>query len=133
MIVLDTSGLLAALNDRDPDHARALAALTREDRPHVIPAAILGEVTYMIEQRARADGLDRFLADVETGAFTLDCGEDDFPRIRALVGRYADMPLGFADAAVIACAERSGGRVLTVDHRHFAPVARELPLRLLPG
>jgi predicted nucleic acid-binding protein len=120
------------LNDRDQAHARTLAQLSQEPRPHIIPAAILGEVTYMIDQRARAGGLDDFLADVEAGAFELDCGEDDFPRIRALVRRYADMPLGFADAAVIACAERSGGRVLTLDLRRFGPIARELPLRLLP-
>jgi uncharacterized protein len=63
---------------------------------------------------------------------TLDCGEQDVPRIRTLVRRYADLPLGFADAAVIACAERYGGRVLTLDLRHFGVVAREGNLTLLP-
>jgi predicted nucleic acid-binding protein len=35
------------------------------------------------------------------------------------VGHHVDLPLGFADAAVIACAESKGGRVLTLDRRHF--------------
>jgi uncharacterized protein len=42
-----------------------------------------------------------------------------------LVARYEDLRLGFADASVIACAERSGRRVLTLDLRDFGPVARE--------
>jgi len=54
------------------------------------------------------------------------------PHIRALTRRYADLPLGFADAAVIACAERHGGRVLTRDLRHFGVVAREGRLIVLP-
>ena len=69
--------------------------------------------------------LDGFLADVQTGAFRLDCGEDDVARIRDLLGRYADLGLSYSDAAVIACAERNGGRVLTFDRRDFDVVARE--------
>lgn len=80
----------------------------------------------------RLEVLEAFLMDLETGGYTLECGEGDLPRIRALVRRYADLPLGFADAAAIACAERHGGRVLTLDLRHFGVVAREGRLTLLP-
>jgi len=45
---------------------------------------------------------------------------------------YADLPLGFADATVIACAERSGRKVLTLDRRHFGVVAREDTIEVLP-
>jgi predicted nucleic acid-binding protein len=76
--------------------------------------------------------LDAFLSDLESGAFSLDCGEDDLPRVRELVGRYADLPLGFADAAVIACAERTSGRVLSFDRRHFLLVAREGRISVIP-
>ena len=76
--------------------------------------------------------LDAFLADVQTGAYSLDCGEDDFARIRELLGRYADLDLGFTDAAVIACAERNGGRVLTFDRRDFDVVAREGRITVIP-
>jgi hypothetical protein len=33
---------------------------------------------------------------------------------------------------VIACAERSGGRVLTFDVRDFSVVARESPIAIVP-
>lgn len=132
MITLDTSGLFAALNADEPSHERVRTALMAEARPYIVPAGILSEATYLIEQRLRSRLLYQFLDDLATGLFTLDCGEGDFTRVRMLVRRYADMPLGFADAAVVACAERNGGRILTLDMRHFGPIARELPLRLLP-
>src|SRR5581483_1433843 len=47
--------------------------------------------------------------------------------------RYRDIPLGFADAAVIAGADRRGGAVLTLDMRHFSVVARERRIRVVPG
>jgi uncharacterized protein len=132
MITLDTSALLAILNRGDPHHARMTAVLRSDWGPYVIPVGILGELAYMIETRYGINILDSFLGDCLSGAYTLDCGEQDVPRIRTLVRRYADLPLGFADAAVIACAERYGGRVLTLDLRHFGVVAREGNLALLP-
>jgi predicted nucleic acid-binding protein len=86
----------------------------------------------MVEERLGIRVLDAFLSDLESGGFSLHCGEEDFPRIRELVQRYRDLPLGFADASVIACAERHGGRALTVDERDFGVVAREGKIKLVP-
>jgi predicted nucleic acid-binding protein len=132
MITLDTSGLLALANRRDLDHERAKAALVHDPGPYLLPAGILAEVTYMLEQRLGLRVLDLFLDDLLSGAYALDCGADDFGRIRQLVHEYADLPLGFADAAVVACAERSGGRVLTLDLRDFGVMARAGSIRILP-
>jgi predicted nucleic acid-binding protein len=46
--------------------------------------------------------------------------------------RYADLRLGLTDAFVAVCAERNGGRVLTLDRRHFDVLSRELALTVLP-
>jgi predicted nucleic acid-binding protein len=132
VITLDTSGLLALLNRKDPDHRAAVAALGAAGRPYLIPAGMLAEVTYMVEARLGSPVLDLFLLDLASGAFSLDCGTDDFGRIRDLVRRYADLPLGAADASVVACAERSGGAVLTLDIRDFAVVAREGRISVVP-
>lgn len=90
-----------------------------------MPAAALAEVGYFIERDHGPRILAAFLDDIIEGAYSVDCGERDWLRIRELVIRYADLPLGLADAAVIACAERNGGRVATLDVRHFGVVARE--------
>jgi predicted nucleic acid-binding protein len=74
-----------------------------------------------------------FLDDLRTGGYAAVWDEQDLDRIQRLIGKYGDLPLGFADACVIACAERYGGRVLTTDRRHFEVVARgEKSVDLLP-
>lgn len=132
MLTIDTSGLFALLNRRDPNHRAALASLEADRGPYAIPTGILAECAYLVERRLGAVVMDTFLADLEEGAFLLDCGEEDVPRIRELVRRYADLPLGFADAAVVACAERNGGTVLTLDRRDFGVVAREGAITVVP-
>lgn len=125
MITLDTSAVFALANRRDPDHASVLRAFQKDGGPYLIPAGTLGEVTFMLEDRLGWKALDAFLASLEDGTLSLECGEDDLPRIRELAKRYRDLSLGAADASVIACAERFGGRVLTLDRRDFDVVARE--------
>jgi predicted nucleic acid-binding protein len=132
MITLDTSGLFALMNRRDPAHQKVRKVLLADPGPYLVPAGILAEITYLLERRYGGKALDAFLEDLESGTFRLDCGEGDLGRVRALASRYADLPLGFADAAVIACAERNGGAVLTLDRRDFGVVAREGRIVPLP-
>jgi predicted nucleic acid-binding protein len=86
----------------------------------------------MLQSRFVAEALSVFLADLERGEYMLVCGEEHLPRIRELVARYNDLPLGFSDAAVIACAERSGGTIATLDQRDFDVVASETSITLVP-
>ncbi len=125
MITLDTSALLALGNASDPDHHGCLRTIRTTPAPHIVPAGILGEVGYLLETRLGLPALRAFLSDLDGGVFTLDCGENDLPRIGELVQRYSDLPLGFADAAVVACAERNDGLVLTLDLRDFSVVSGE--------
>ncbi|MEA2527830.1 MAG: uncharacterized protein QOF73_5057 [Thermomicrobiales bacterium] len=132
MVTLDTSGLLAALRRSDRDHDRVVRTL-RDDRGQLIlPVAIFAEVANFLERDFRPPRLDLFVGDLISGAYALDCGEADLPRIHELIQRYHDLPLGLADAAVIACAERNGGKVLTLDLRHFGVVAREGTITIVP-
>jgi hypothetical protein len=133
MITLDTSGIFALLNRRDPDHRRARAALTAGGGPYLVPAGIRAEVTSMLERTLHAEILDAFLEDLQTGSFTRECGADDLGRVRALVRQYADLPLGFAGAAAAGCAERHGGRVPMFDRRHFGAIASAGLVTVVPG
>ena len=132
MITLDTSALYALLNRRDPGHVAALAALEHDGGPYLVPAATLGEIAFLVEERLGIRVLELLLDDLESGAYTLDCGDGDLPRAHELVTRYQDLALGYVDAAVIACAERTGGRVMTFDLRDYAVVAREGKITILP-
>ncbi|HEV2106645.1 MAG TPA: PIN domain-containing protein [Thermomicrobiales bacterium] len=124
MITLDTSALFAILSSADEYHQPVSAFLETDPGPYWFPVSAMGELTYLVEHRLRPVSLIELLANIEAGGFFLDCGENDIPRIRQLIQRYAGFPLGFVDAAVIACAERHGGRVLATDFRHFGAVAR---------
>ena len=132
MITVDTSGLFAILNRDDPHHERVRSTIIADRGPWLIPAATLGEVAYLIEQRLSSVVLNTFIADLQESRFVLDCGDNDLARVHALVQKYDDLPLGLVDAAVIACAERNGGNVLTLDVRHFGVVARDSRIVLLP-
>ena len=131
-LVLDTSAVLAFLNRADAGHARVRSVLLEEREPLVVPVGIMAEIGYLVETRLGQRVLSLFLQDVAKGNFALDCGLEDISRIRELVERYADMSLGYADAVVIACAERSGLRIASLDRRHLNVVNREIHFELLP-
>jgi uncharacterized protein len=130
VITLDTSAVFALANRRDPQHARAKATFLADPGPHLVPAGILAEVGYLLEARLGSAAVLRFLESL-AGDLTLDCGEEDLRRVADLVQKYDDLPLGMADAFVVACAERHGGTVLAFDD-DFRVVAREGRLRVVP-
>jgi predicted nucleic acid-binding protein len=78
-----------------------------------------------------------FLQDVERGAFVVeDLKPQDYARLSELLVAYADLRLGFVDAAVLAVTERVGERqIATLDHRHFGVVrlAHTDALQIVPA
>ncbi len=132
MITLDPSAVLALLDRSHPHHRAATATLERVRRPTVVPAAILAEVDRLLASRLGPSATPLFLRGLELGQTLLDCGDRDVPRIHELMTRFAEMPLRFADAAVVVCAERNGGVVLTFDRAALDAVAREVPVSVLP-
>lgn len=132
MVVLDTSALFAALDRGQRQHRSVLDALRPHAGAFVVPVAILAEISHFIERDLGPTAASALARDIERGAYELDCGLDDWQRIRELVNRYNDLPLGIADAAVIACAERRKAPVATLDFRHFGTVAREGTISILP-
>lgn len=70
MITLDTSGLVALLDQREHDHVRCREILRDDPGPYLVPVGILAEVTYFIERRFGLHVLELFLSDIETGAYT---------------------------------------------------------------
>ncbi|MGQ0569604.1 MAG: type II toxin-antitoxin system VapC family toxin [Armatimonadota bacterium] len=133
VITIDTSALYGLLDRLNRDYVRAKTALLEDPGPYLIPVAILSEIAHLTERRLGIDVLVSLLDDVTSGGYALDCGERDMKRVKELVLRYRDLPLGLADATVVACAERNGGSVLTFDSRHFGVVARDARIRVLPA
>lgn len=95
-----------------------------EPGPLFLPTVLLAEIDYLLTDRLGTDAALDFVESVELGAFTLlELADDDVSRCRELIHQYRDLPLGIADASVMAAAERLRlQRILTVDERHFRTV-----------
>jgi predicted nucleic acid-binding protein len=132
VIVLDTSAIVALADRKEPAHRAVVDLIAAERGPLVIPSLVLCEIGYFLGRRAGSGAVVQLLGDIAVGAFDLDCGDPDIARCAELVERYADLPLGLADASVVACAERRGRRVLTLDRRDFDVVGGEVGLTILP-
>jgi predicted nucleic acid-binding protein len=119
MILVD-AGPLIALVDADDRHHQACAssfAAVRETLGTVWP--VLAEAMYQVSDVR--DGPAAIWQLIERGAVRiLPLDEEDVPRIRELMEKYADLPMDLADAALVRVAERDGLRkVFTVDRRDF--------------
>ena len=136
-LILDTGPLYASLDRSDADHAACRGLIESADEPLVIPAPVLVEVDYWIQQRLNPGVLVALLDDIENGAFVVaDLVAADYSRVRELCDRYADADIGFVDAAVLAVVERlNEPKLATLDRRHFGllrPCHRDT-LELLPA
>ncbi len=135
MIIVDTSGLLAAIDPRQAQHAAALRVLLQPQR-RILSPFVLAELDYLITTRSSYGEARKLLGDVERGVYDLEpFGARDVAAALSILNRYADLHLGLADASVMVVAERHGCfDVLTLDHRHFRAVVSPsgTPFRLLP-
>lgn len=119
MILVD-AGPLIALVDADDHHHRACVrsfAEVREALGTVWP--VLTEALFQVgDARGGPAAIWKL---IERGAVRLlPLDEEDVPRIRELMEKYADLPMDLADAALVRVAERDGLRtVFTVDRRDF--------------
>jgi predicted nucleic acid-binding protein len=87
----------------------------------VIPAPVLVELDYFLTRRWGPAPMTRVLEDVRRGAFEIESlNAGDYERVSDLITTYADLRVGFVDAAVFAVVERlREPKLATLDRRHF--------------
>jgi hypothetical protein len=137
VILLDTSGLLSAIDRSQRHHDAARRALEAAAPPWILSPFVLAELDYLLATRVSQDAERALLAEVGRGVYRLE--SFDGPEIDAaerVIGRYRALQIGLADASLVVLANRHGTRdVLTLDERHFralrGPGGR--PFRLLPA
>lgn len=136
MILLDTSGLLAALDAGQRSHEESAASLTAARPPLLLSPFVLAELDYLLASRVGHAARTSLLAEVGRSAYLLqEMTGADVVRAQAIVERHADLGVSLADASIVVLAERHGVRdVLTLDERHFRVLtAAGKPFRLLPA
>lgn len=124
MILLDTSGLFAALVSDQPGHASTRRALASQRRPGLLSPFVLAELAYLLASRGGVDAELALLREVARGAYELvSFLQADVGRAAAVVEQYRDLGIGLTDASLVVLAARyRTKRLLTLDERHFRAV-----------
>jgi len=117
--IVDTSAMLALLDRDDAWHKPCIAAFSELRLPLVTSAAILTELFHLVGDGSRE--VDAAWAFLRSGAVAVAAVDDtDLPALNALMARYRDRPMDFADATLVHLAERERlSTVFTVDHDDF--------------
>ena len=120
MILVDTGPIVALVSAGDDHHAVCVEAARSLVEPVVTVWPVLTEVMHLLVRSLPAQELVwDFVEHGEIGLAELSLG--DVTRIRALMRKYRDLPMDFADAALVRVAERDGVRtVFTLDRRDFS-------------
>lgn len=136
-MLLDTSGLLSAIDRSQRHHEAARRALEMAPPPWILSPFVLAELDYLLATRVSQDAERALLAEVGRGVYRLEAFDaTDIEAAERVIGRYRALEIGLADASVVVLANRYGVRdLLTLDARHFrtlrGPSGR--PFRLLPA
>jgi len=121
MILLDTSGLLAALFSDQRQHEQCARVLRAASPPRVISPFVLAELDYLIVKYAGVPAEVVLLEEIVRGVYELALF-DEFAveKAREIIERYGDLSIGLADASIVVLAGSYDTRdVLTLDERHF--------------
>jgi hypothetical protein len=133
-LLLDTGAFVALVDRKETRHADCMAVLESWPGPVVTTEAVLTETLYLVgpDWRSQQVCLEFFLRD----AFLLiPSSAASLRRVSALMEKYRDIPMDYADATLVALAEElDSDQVFTLDRRGFAAyrMNRQKPFRIIP-
>lgn len=119
-LVLDTGAFVALVDRSEERHADCVEGLANWDGSVVTTEAVLTETLYLVGPTwpSQRVCLEYFIR----GAFLLvPTSQENLRRAAALMEQYADIPMDFADATLVALSEELGvDHIFTLDRRGFS-------------
>ena len=116
--LVDTGFLVALFSRGDALRQAARKHLQSHTYPLATVAPVVVETSFFLDPQGKADLLDAIL---RGGIAVSELPPEAYREIKALVLKYADRDIDFADAALIWFATVSGcRRILTADQRDFS-------------
>jgi len=117
--LMDTGAILALLDRADRWHTVCRREFQRFRLPLVTSEAVLTEVFHLASSDRQ--GMEAVWTFVRSGALKLaEIQDTELPQIHALMSRYWDRPMDFADATLVYLAKRESlSTIFTVDHADF--------------
>lgn len=133
-LLLDTGAFVALVDRSEQQHARCVAVLENWIGAIVTTEAVLTETLHLIGPSWHAQQI--CLEFVLRGAFLLiPSSRKSLQRVAALMEKYHDVPMDFADATLVALGEElQTDQVFTLDHRGFSVyrMHRKQPFHIHP-
>ena len=134
MILVDTGPLVALFDPKNPDFGGCHTILKSLNQPLYTTEAVLTEAFHLLDPGSRgAEGLMRFVLEGYVTVTSLE--QPDTARAFELMDKYSDCPMDYADASIVAMAEKMKTlSVFTLDtgdfstyrikkgHRYHSPV-----------
>lgn len=115
---IDSGPLIALFDKDDRFHGQAVGFIRKFKGTFVSNYAVVTEVTHLLDFSVRAQ-ID-FLQWIRDGGLTIEeITPTDLNYIIRLVGKYADLPVDFADAALVALCERLHIHDIASVDKHF--------------
>lgn len=132
--LIDSGAIVAILDQTDPWHGLCQDAFRQLHLPLLTSEAVLTEVFHFVgEAQSKMETAWKF---VRSGALVLGrIDHEELPQINALMSRYWDRPMDFADATLVHLAKRESiSAILTIDHADFATyrIEGKRQFRILP-
>jgi predicted nucleic acid-binding protein len=124
VLIVDAGPLYAAAATEDNDHHRCIELLAQARGPLLVPELVVTEVAYLLSDRIGAHAELAFARALAAGELIAEPVMDpEWKRVAELVEQYEDLPLGMADASLVALAERHDAKeIASLDHRHLGVV-----------
>ena len=136
MVICDTSGLLAAFDRADPDHATAAGSLGASRPPRVVSPYVVAEIDHLLRRRMGDNAARAAIERLTGGAYELAAfSQIDLKHALTIDRLYGDFGIGVTDASIVVLAASYNTRdVLTFDERHFRKITpiQGGSFRLLP-
>jgi hypothetical protein len=133
-LLLDTGAFVALIDRSERQHAECVKAFEGWSGPIVTTEAVLTETLYLVGPAWESQQicLEFFLR----GAFVLmPSSRKSLRRVAALMEKYRDVPMDFADATLVVLGEELGtNMVFTLDRRGFSVyrLFGRKPFRVIP-
>jgi predicted nucleic acid-binding protein len=124
IVFLDTSGIFAWINQRDPNHQTMLALPHEPGCRLVTTDYILDEALTLFMARGIPHQRKRLLSMVNTSAIVqlVWIGQDYFREAAEWMFKYDDHPFSFTDCTSFACMAKLGIRKVATTDAHFEKV-----------
>jgi uncharacterized protein len=133
VVLVDTGPLVAHFDSSERHHRWVADALRTVSGPLVTCEAVLTEACHLLRRWPSA--VDALMGRVEAGELRLHALGADAAQLRALMKRFASVPMSFADACLVRLTERHPWCVLITldaDFQVYRRNARQLIPQLSP-